>query len=43
MAMRDWEAVFGAGFRAVFAVPRGEWFAFRDLEGRTVSIAELGD
>src|SRR5512143_1367492 len=39
--MRGWQDVFGAGFRAVFAVPDGEFFRFRDLDGAPLALPEL--
>ena len=36
-AMRDWEATFGAGFEALFAVPCGDGFKYRALDGETVA------
>ena len=35
-AMRDWEATFGDGFRALFAVFRGDALTYRTLDGETV-------
>ncbi len=35
-AMRDWEATFGDGFRALFAVFRGDALTYRALDGETV-------
>ncbi len=36
-AMRDWEATFGDGFKALFAVPCGDGFKYRALHGETVA------
>ncbi len=42
--MRQWEEVFGDGFRALFAVPRGDGFVFRTLDGQTVAnLFSTGD
>lgn len=39
--MREWEHVFGVGFRALFAVPSGDGFVYRTLDGQTVELGEL--
>ena len=36
-AMRDWEATFGDGFRALFAVFRVDVIAYRALDGQIVA------
>ncbi len=36
-AMRDWEATFGDGFKALFAVPCGDGFKYRALDGEIVA------
>lgn len=36
-AMRDWQATFGDGFEALFAVPCGDGFKYRALDGETVA------
>ncbi len=36
-AMRDWEATFGDGFKALFAVPCGDESRYRTLDGATVA------
>ncbi len=36
-AMRDWEVTFGDGFRALFAVPCGDGFKYRALDGEIVA------
>ena len=35
-AMLDWQATFGDGFKALFAVPCGDEFKYRALDGETV-------
>ena len=35
-AMRDWEATFGDGFKALFAVFHGDALVYRTLDGETV-------
>ncbi len=39
--MRQWEEVFGDGFRTLFAVPRGDGFVYRGLDGETIEAGEL--
>ena len=36
-AMRGWEASFGDGFKALFAVPCGDGFKYRALDGESVA------
>ena len=36
-AMREWETTFGDGFKALFAVPCGDGFKYRTLDGETVA------
>ena len=36
-AMRDWQATFGDGFEALFAVPCGDGFKYRALDGAAVA------
>ncbi len=35
-AMRDWQATFGDGFKALFAVFRGDAIAYRALDGEAI-------
>ncbi len=36
-AMRDWETTFGDGFKALFAIFRGDALLYRTLDGATVA------
>jgi hypothetical protein len=35
--MREWQAVFGEGFKAVFALPLDDGFRMVDLDGNDVA------